>query len=85
MTHSYTCIWCEDAEAEHEEFTWSDPNYDNDRWDSSSYDEYRCGNCGCIFLLGTHTLTFSHIAEQGDPEKAVTPWLLIPEMDRNDK
>ena len=65
------CIWCEDLDKQPEEVDtgYGDPSYKD--CDTASWEEYECEKCGCIFRVGTKTITFNQIMKKGKAEMKV--------------
>ncbi len=66
MVETYDmCIWCEDLEEQPEELdsATGDPSYKDA--DTANWEEYKCEICGCVFRIGTKTVTFNEIREEG--------------------
>jgi len=61
------CIWCESDEARQIEEAYGDPDFDKQA-DSTNWTKYRCGYCGCEFILGMKFISFQKLVKTGDPE-----------------
>lgn len=64
-----TCMWCEHDTAEVIDEAYGDPAYDREGY--TNWARYQCSTCGCIFDMGTKTIEFSKIIDNGKPELSV--------------
>ena len=64
-----TCIWCENDTAEVIDEAYGDPAYDREGY--TNWARYQCSTCGCIFDMGTKTIEFSKVVDNGKPELSV--------------
>ena len=66
MVETYDmCIWCENLDKQPEEVDsgTADPSYND--CDTANWEEYKCEVCGCVFRIGTKTVTFNQIMKKG--------------------